>query len=804
MQLDRTIRCLFWYAILVGSHLGLTLANAADIFVSPNGADTNTGTTDKPVATLVRAQELARVESSNGRAVTIHLRAGKYNLGSTLMFTPRDSGTEAAPVIYQGEDGEAAIISSGMSLTGLKWTPYKSEIMRTPVPPDFTTDQLFINDNPQIMARYPKFNPAVANYNGDRKLADVLSPARIASWSDPAGGFIHALQESQWGGLSFRILGKNPGGTLRYEGGWQNNRPGGMNKDHVMVENIFEELDSPGEWYLNKKTHTLYYYPPAGLDLRRARVEGVRLPTLVAFGGTARAPVKFVSFKNVIFTQASRTFMETKEPMLRTDWTIYRGGAFLLRGAESCSIVDCAFRQLGGNAIFVDGYNRKLTISGCHFHDLGGNGVAFIGSVSSVRNPLLNYGQRQALKDIDQTPGPQSPDYPADCLVEDCLIHNTGIWDKQSAPIAIDIADSITVRHCSIYHCPRAGINIGDGCFGGHTIDGCDVFDTVRETGDHGCFNSWGRDRWWQLQGVDLNKDIASKYPGLPRLDCVKPITLTHSRWRCDRGWDIDLDDGSTNYIITNNLCLRGGIKNREGFYRRVENNIMVNAPFCPHVWFADSSDVFSHNILGRYAPSNMGDKLRWGAEMDFNLFTKVGQKVPRPAAEPRRQSRRDKHSIYADPMFVDPAHGDFRVKDESPALGLGFKNFPMDRFGVQKPNLKALAQSPVLPPWDATQPEIIARDQTPCDWQGITVRNVKDENEMSVYGTPGVTGVVVSKINSSSRIAKSGLRVDDVVLGVNGTDDVSSTADLKQIKVPAARSTLHVLRDQVELDLEF
>src|ERR1019366_3325268 len=128
MQLDRTIRCLFWYAILVGSHLGLTLANAADIFVSPNGADTNTGTTDKPVATLVRAQELARVESSNGRAVTIHLRAGKYNLGSTLMFTPRDSGTEAAPVIYQGEDGEAAIISSGMSLTGLKWTPYKSGI----------------------------------------------------------------------------------------------------------------------------------------------------------------------------------------------------------------------------------------------------------------------------------------------------------------------------------------------------------------------------------------------------------------------------------------------------------------------------------------------------------------------------------------------------------------------------------------------------------------------------------------------------------------------------------------------------
>jgi len=230
----------------------------------------------------------------------------------------------------------------------------------------------------------------------------------------------------------------------------------------------------------------------------------------------------------------------------------------------------------------------------------------------------------------------------------------------------------------------------------------------------------------------------------------------------------------------------------------------MVNAPFCPHVWFADSSDVFSHNILAGYAPAGMSNGFRWGADMDSNLFTRVGQNVPMPAADPQRQSGRDEHSVYADPMFVDPARGDFRVKDESPALQLGFKNFPMDRFGVQKPNLKAMAQSPALPPWDGIQPEIRTRDQTPCDWQGITVRNVKDENEMSVYGTPGVSGVVVSKIDSSSRIAKSGLHVNDVILGVNGTDNVRSAADLKRIDLPAARSTLHVLREQVELDLEF
>ena len=57
-----------------------------------------------------------------------------------------------------------------------------------------------------------------------------------------------------------------------------------------------------------------------------------------------------------------------------------------------------------------------------------------------------------------------------------------------------------------------------------------------------------------------------------------------------------------------------------------------------------------------------------------------------------------DVNSIVADPLFVDPAKGDFRVKDDSPALELGFKNFPMDQFGVKKPSLKAIAATPILP----------------------------------------------------------------------------------------------------------
>ncbi len=130
----------------------------------------------------------------------------------------------------------------------------------------------------------------------------------------------------------------------------------------------------------------------------------------------------------------------------------------------------------------------------------------------------------------------------------------------------------------------------------------------------------------------------------------------------------------------------------------------MVNSPFCPHVWFDDSDDVVIHNIMTGYAPAGM--KARpWGREMDYNLFEAPGKAAPVPAVKAQKSSGWDRHSIEADPLFVDPANGNYKVRVNSPALALGFRNFPMDQFGVQKPELKALAQTPELPEFQRCHP---------------------------------------------------------------------------------------------------
>ncbi|MGO8838778.1 MAG: PDZ domain-containing protein [Limisphaerales bacterium] len=770
------------------------VCDAQTYFVSPAGDDKNPGTLARPFATLQRAQQAAR-----RRRGTVCLRGGTYYLPKTLVFTAQDSGTKDAPEVYQAYQNEQPVISGGVRLEKLDWQPYTNGIFQAQVPADLQTEEIFVNGERQILARYPNFDPKAQYFDGFA--ADAISPQRVARWADPTGGYYHAMHPALWGDFTWRITGRETNGQVRLEGGWQNNRGAAAHRQIRFVENIFEELDAPGEWFLNSKTHTLYFYPPAGLDLKNAVVEATRLRTLVEFRGDEAHPVKWITLRGLMFRQAARTVMDTREPLLRSDWAIYRGGAIFFNGAEDCALEDGFIDQVGGNAVFVNNYNRRITVRGTQIAKAGASGICFVGDPQAARSPLFNYYQVHRLDEIDRPPGPKTDNYPADCLVDDCLIHLTGRVEKQTAGVEIDLAQGITVRHCSIYDMPRAGINIGDGCWGGHVIEFCDIFDTVKETGDHGSFNSWGRDRYWRPNIGEVNAWV-KQVPELPKLDAVKPNVLANNRWRCDHGWDIDLDDGSSNYIITNNLCLHGGIKNREGYHRVVENNILVDGGYDPHVWYDKSGDIFMHNIVWTaYRPANM-PRPPWGAEMDFNLVQKYGVTAIEPATQLQQQSGRDEHSIVTDAQFIGPAHGDYRVKDGSPALALGFVNFPMDQFGVQKPELRAVARVPQLPEPKMPTPAAAVRAAAPAMWLGASVRNIADEGEMSAFGLPGVTGVMVLEVPADSALAKAGLRKNDVILSVNGRKTADTTALLQQAPASSTGSAMKIgiYRNQKEI----
>jgi hypothetical protein len=774
-------------------------AHGLDLHVSPTGKDTNPGTEGAPFATVAAARDAAR-KAAGKEAVTVHVGDGVYHLPETLVFTPADSGSAEFPVVYRAVNEGRAVLSGGSELA-LDWKPYRDGIFQAATPQGLEIDQLFINGKAQRMARYPDFDASKKTDAYQGYAADAFSKERAAKWADPAGGYIHAMHSVQWGGYHYRITGKDAGGNVTYEGGWQNNRQMGMHKAFRMVENIFEELDAPGEWFHDEKTSTLYFMPASGVDLSSAKVEVVRLRHLVEFQGTQEKPVKFITLQGFAVRHAARTFMDCKEPLLRSDWTIYRGGAFLLTGTEDVSVLDCEFDQVGGNAVFVNNYNRRVLLKGCHIHDAGASGVCFVGDPKAVRDPLFEYNEVNDLSKIDRTPGPKTDNYPADSTVEDCLIHGIGRVEKQPAAVQISMAQGITVRDVSIYDCARSGINVSEGTWGGHLIEGCDVFDTVLETHDHGSFNSWGRDRFWHLKGAK-----SSELPELAQLDAVKTSVIRNSRWRCDHGWDIDLDDGSSNYDIYNNLLLAKGLKLREGFRRHAWNNIMVNSGLHPHVWFEGSRDqVYANILMSQHRPARIKKSNADGARVDKNLFFVADESQVKAVSEPLGW---DANSIFGDPQFIDPANGDFGVKEGSPALDVGFKNFPMDQFGVKKPSLKKIARTPQLPtpgsasakgkPKSAKKAREAKRPSRPSVWLGASLQTLGGE-EFSAYGVSKEDGgVVLTEIPKGSEAAQQGLKEGDVVQQVNGKAvsrsdallNASARAESKPIK-------LMIVRDQ-------
>lgn len=715
-----------------------------ELHVSPSGDDAADGTQGRPLRTPTAAALRVRAQAG-GRPATVWFADGTYPLAEPWCLGMADSGSADCPRVYAALPG-ASPVFSGVETWAARWTEVGDGLWRTLAPAGGAFDGLVIDGRVMRPASYPKRGWS----------NDALAPERIARWRDPTGGYVHALHEALWGGMHFRITGRRDDGTLAWEGGWQNNRGMAMNRQFLRVEGIVEELTESGEWCLDRAAGHLLLRPEPHVDLRHAATGLVRLRHLIELDGVSQ-----VEFRGLTLRHTARTFMETREPLLRSDWTIYRGGAVVLRRTTGCRLADCTIEQCGGNGVVLDGRNREARLSGCLLRDLGASGVVMVGAAGSdrMRQPDGHLWMHPDL--ADRTPGPQGEDFPEHCVVEDCLIQRIGLIEKQSAGVQISRSRRITVRQCTVHDVPRAGINISEGTFGGHLIEGCDVFATVLETSDHGAFNSWGRDRFWAQHIPTMQAQVDAE-PGLPFLDAALTTVLRRNRWRCDHGWDIDLDDGSGNYLIEGNVCLHGGIKLREGWGRTVLNNLLIGCTVHPHVWPERSGDVVQRNVVMRsYAPIGMPSA--WGASWDGNL-------LPDDATlAASRVAGRDLHSLAGDPGFINAEVGDFRLRPDSPARDLGWQDIPMDDFGVRSPRLRALAGHVELP--TAIIAQVVGHPAPSVRWLGAHVRSVSTMGEMSAAALSRIGGVLVTGVPSGCPAAAAGLSTMDVIIAINGEE---------------------------------
>lgn len=756
-------------------------------FVSADGKDSNKGTMKRPFRTIEKALEAARNEKGE---ITLYLREGVYRLSAPLTLTASDGNSEKKLTLTSFPNEKATI--SGGVLLNLDWQPYERAIWQAKVNQDVEIDMLLVNGEIRHMARYPNYDEQAVRFHGTSSQA--TAPERVKGWKHPETGFLHAMHNSDWGDFHYRIKGKKENGELILEGGWQNNRQSGLHPENRMVENIFEELDAPGEWFFDRDEKTLYYYPLEGEQPATAVFETPQLKHLIEIRGTQAAPAENIVIRNLNLTQTQRTFMESYEPLLRSDWTVYRGAAVFFEGTENCTLTQCDLYNLGGNAVFFSKYNRQGEVSSSHFTNIGASAICFVGDTACVRSPSFEYSQFVPYEKMDLQKGPKGVNFPAQCIVRDNLIHRIGLFEKQTTGVELSMCQSIVVSHNSIYDTPRAGINVSEGTWGGHCIEYNDVFETVKETGDHGSFNSWGRDRFWH-PNYKVMEELTTGHPEMILLDAVKTTTIRNNRFRCDRGWDIDLDDGSSNYHIYNNLCLNGGIKLREGFYRVVENNIMINNSFHPHVWFLNSGDVFTRNIvMTDYQPIQIRN---WGLMVDYNIF------ATETALGNARKNQTDLHSRACALPFRNPQAGDFSFPDDAEVIAeAGFHNFPMDEFGVVSPRLKKIARQPEMP-----QIRNVDTGHTAVtkQWQGVVLKDLTTLGERSATGMDSERGVYVLSVSPLEGL-HTHLRTNDVLLKVNqvAVDNLEEFFQALKDCKKGETVSLTVFRSQKEMEISF
>jgi len=700
-------------------------------YVSGSGNDRNPGTKAAPFATLARAQQAlrSRKKTASGPAV-VEVRQGTYALDRPLVFSPEDSGSQASPVVFAASPGERVTISGSRALD-CRWKPHRDGIVMCDLPAvkrgELHFSQLFVNGKRQTLARFPNrddskpgrsgyIHPAARipdgrpdpkpgenddmTFSGGAPRGIIFDPASFTAkrWARPEEAVIHIFQGWEWGNLQWRLKAIDYDGRAIWfgEGGFQMGAkwfedPAKIEKEsRFFIENVFEELDAPGEWYLHDKAGILYYKPEPGVDMAGAHVEAPLLQQLVRFVGTQEAPVRHIAIEGFRLTQTASTFLEPYDIPSLSDWAIHRGGTVFLEGTRDCAVRNCWFDAVGGNAVFINNYNRNAAVTGCKFTETGDSAVCLVGTLGNTN------GTRRA--------------FPYECTVSNNLIHDCGFFGKQIAGVYISRAKRITAAHNTIYNMPRAGICIGDGTWGGHVIEFNHIYDTVRETGDHGPFNAWGRERFWSLtqSHSDYSKS-RSLEAGAVKIDAMEPVILRNNFFEDHSGWGLDMDDGASHYEIYNNISKGISIKLREGAYRTVYNNIWVDSNVAPcfHVGNEDNHDRYFRNItvMARddvysiIAPPARGP---WVEEIDYNcLFSRCGPftaRISQMRGEngPERGSRRidleewrklgfDRNSVFADPLFVDPAKNDYRVRPESPALRLGFKNFEMGLWGITK-----------------------------------------------------------------------------------------------------------------------
>ena len=226
------------------------------------------------------------------------------------------------------------------------------------------------------------------------------------------------------------------------------------------VQNVFEELDYPGEFFYNQTTKQLYlWYNGTGAPPADTTFVVPQQQLLVNMTGSQWEPVKGVKLSNIKYTASAATYMERHGVPSAGDWALDRFAAVFLQGTEGVTVQNCTFERLDGNAVMFSGYNRNATVQHSDFAYIGGNAMAAWGYTNETahdpgRPGVALAGYPEA--GVDGTDG----EHPRYTNILSNTVREVGMYEKQSSFFIQAKTAQSNIQGNVFFNGPRAGINV--------------------------------------------------------------------------------------------------------------------------------------------------------------------------------------------------------------------------------------------------------------------------------------------------------------------------------------------------------
>jgi len=379
------------------------------IYVALHGKDSNDGSIQKPLASFEAAQNAVRLVKQSGfkGSIEVIVRGGTYYFAETIEFTAEDSGTKNSPITWKAAEGEKVILSGGKRINGSwkkgndgiwfvsipeakNWKRNDKEAEKYSKKPELPLNfrQLFVNGKRAVRARYPNAqldNPflyAVANTKNEVQ----IPVGKIKkSWGEESDAQVNLVPRwrffNQWNDVTtvdveksvIKLGPREQHGEID-KGSW------------FWIEGVREELDMPGEWYLDNQEATLFYKPLEGKSPNDSEIIFPYLNRIFYLKGDVE---KDIAVKNIHFQGFD--FRHTTYTLGQIEARVHTDCAVMFENAQDCSLSDCSFNNIGGYALWLHLDSRNNIFDNNTVTNSGGGGVLLTGSRLSYMDDTKMY-----------------------------------------------------------------------------------------------------------------------------------------------------------------------------------------------------------------------------------------------------------------------------------------------------------------------------------------------------------------------------------------------------------------------------